>query len=552
MAARKGGRGGGGSSSSSSSGRGSSGGSSGNSGGRMQRRASERRREEGISALLKDWRILLFLACVFAALLAIYVPSPLGSGFKNGLSGNLKYGLDLVGGSSLQVKLQGVLVKIDAEMNESELQEFLRNRTGAEVVPVNYSGESGVFEIRKNITKEQLESILSEINASIGYDRHGNLFFKEGLTPQTVEETRKIIETKLNMLGLKSIAVRTVGSNLLVVDLAGVPLSEAKRVVGKPGKFEIRIQTEGEGGEIEEGQRLAEIRNITEHVLYGEEISRVAPAPSGERKGNTVVYGATFWLTEEGAEKLREAAMKYGAVDEPEKHELVMLLDENVIYSAPLAPDAAKELKERPIYRWIAETGSGDEGLMRAKELIIHMRAGVLPVPVEIIASGEVPAYLGAKFKEGSAVAMLLALILVSVIITVRYREWKIVLPIFFTLVAEVLAILGFAAVVGWQLDLPSIAGIIAVIGTGVDQLVMITDEVISGGKTASRIYRRRVSFAYNIIFASAATTIVAMLALASMALGTLRGFAIVTIVGLLIGIFVTRPAYARILEHIL
>ncbi|MCW7080943.1 MAG: preprotein translocase subunit SecD [Candidatus Methanospirare jalkutatii] len=549
MAARKGGRGGGGSS---SSGSGSSGGSSGNSGGRTQRRASERRREEGISALLKDWRILLFLACVFAALLAIYVPSPLGSGFKNGLSGNLKYGLDLVGGSSLQVKLQGVLVKIDAEMNESELQEFLRNRTEAEVIPVNYSGESGVFEIRKNITKEQLESILSEINASIGYDRHGNLFFKEGLTPQTVEETRKIIETKLNMLGLKSIAVRTVGSNLLVVDLAGVPLSEAKRVVGKPGKFEIRIQTEGEGGEIEEGQRLAEIRNITEHVLYGEEISRVAPAPSGERKGNTVVYGATFWLTEEGAEKLREAAMKYGAVDEPEKHELVMLLDENVIYSAPLAPDAAKELKERPIYRWIAETGSGDEGLMRAKELIIHMRAGVLPVPVEIIASGEVPAYLGAKFKEGSAVAMLLALLLVSIIITVRYREKKIVLPIFFTLVAEVLAILGFAAVVGWQLDLPSIAGIIAVIGTGVDQLVMITDEVISGGKTASRIYRRRVSFAYNIIFASAATTIVAMLALASMALGTLRGFAIVTIVGLLIGIFVTRPAYARILEHIL
>ena len=324
MAARKGGRGGGGSSS----------GSSGNSGGRTQR-----------GALLKDWRILLFLACVFAALLAIYVPSPLGSGFKNGLSGNLKYGLDLVGGSSLQVKLQGVLVKIDAEMNESELQEFLRNKTEAEVVPVNYSGESGVFEIRKNITKEQLESILSEINASIGYDRHGNLFFKEGLTPQTVEETRKIIETKLNMLGLKSIAVRTVGSNLLVVDLAGVPLSEAKRVVGKPGKFEIRIQTEGEGGEIEAGQRLAEIRNITEHVLYGEEISRVAPAPSGERKGNTVVYGATFWLTEEGAEKLREAAMKYGAVDEPEKHELVMLLDENVIYSAPLAPDAAKELK---------------------------------------------------------------------------------------------------------------------------------------------------------------------------------------------------------------
>jgi preprotein translocase subunit SecD len=64
-------------------------------------------------------------------------------------------------------------------------------------------------------------------------------------------------------------------------------------------------------------------------------------------------------------------------------------------------------------------------------------------------------------------------------------------------------------------------------------------------------MYRKRISFAFGIIFVSAATTIMAMLALAFMALGTLRGFAIVTTVGLLIGIFITRPAYARIIETI-
>jgi preprotein translocase subunit SecD len=112
--------------------------------------------------------------------------------------------------------------------------------------------------------------------------------------------------------------------------------------------------------------------------------------------------------------------------------------------------------------------------------------------------------------------------------------------------------ILGFAAAIGWQMDLPSIAGIIAVIGTGVDQLVIITDEVLSGGRSSKTMYRKRISFAFGIIFVSAATTIVAMLALGLMALGTLKGFAIVTIVGLLIGIFITRPAYARIIEDIL
>ena len=104
----------------------------------------------------------------------------------------------------------------------------------------------------------------------------------------------------------------------------------------------------------------------------------------------------------------------------------------------------------------------------------------------------------------------------------------------------------------GWQLELASIAGIIVVVGTGVDQLVIITDEVLSGGQSTKSMYRKRISFAFGIIFVSAATTIVAMLALGFMALGTLKGFAIVTIVGLLIGIFITRPAYARILEDIL
>jgi len=197
--------------------------------------------------------------------------------------------------------------------------------------------------------------------------------------------------------------------------------------------------------------------------------------------------------------------------------------------------------------------------------LIIHLKAGALPVPVEIIGSGEVPAPLGEKFRHEAALAAALAFMLVALVVYVRYRNGRVVLPMLMTLVCEVIIILGFAAATGWQLDLPSVAGIIAVIGTGVDQLVIITDEILSGaaatqsaqkarqkkGKTSVKVYLRRVAEAFNIIFASAATTAVAMLALALMALGTLRGFAIITIVGILIGVLITRPAYARIVQEI-
>jgi len=498
--------------------------------------------------LLRDIRVMALVFFVLAALVVIYVyPQPPAGA---GINGNLKYGLDLVGGSWLQLKLEGVLVGISAPVNESEVATFLEKELGAEVV--YYRGDTvPIYEIRKSVPKDTLVDVLKGINATIA-KKDGEDFFEEGVTPETRDETRRIIEIKLNLLGLAGTNIRTVGQNFILVDLAGVDIGSAKSIVGKPGKFEVRIQTEGVGGAIEKGQRFEEIENITAHVVYGGEgieSGSVGAVPVREKEN--APWGASFTLTEAGAVALRDAAINYGATGNPVDHELSMLLDDVVVYSAPLSPELAKDLKEKPVYGLRAETGLGNEGFERAKELIVHLKAGVLPVSVEIIGSGEVPAYLGAKFKEGALIAGLIALVFVTLVVFVRYREKKIVLPMFFTLLSEIIVILGFAAAINWQLDLPSIAGVIAVIGTGVDQLVIITDEVLSGGRSSTSMYRRRVSFAYGIIFVSATTTIVAMLALAFMALGTLRGFAIVTIVGLLIGIFITRPAYARVIETI-
>jgi len=47
----------------------------------------------------------------------------------------------------------------------------------------------------------------------------------------------------------------------------------------------------------------------------------------------------------------------------------------------------------------------------------------------------------------------------------------------------------------------------------------------------------------------AASTTIVAMLPLMYMGLGALKGFAIVTIVGSLMGVLIARPAYAAIVN---
>jgi len=152
-----------------------------------------------------------------------------------------------------------------------------------------------------------------------------------------------------------------------------------------------------------------------------------------------------------------------------------------------------------------------------------------------------------------AVVAFIVAAIAVGIVIFFRYREPAIVLPMIGINMSEIVILLGIAALIQQQLDLAAIAGLIAVLGTGIDQLVIITDEILHEGKVPSpNIYQKRLTRAIGIIMVSAATVIIAMLPLALMDLSTLRGFAIITILGVLIGVLVTRPAYGKIIMAIL
>jgi preprotein translocase subunit SecD len=137
----------------------------------------------------------------------------------------------------------------------------------------------------------------------------------------------------------------------------------------------------------------------------------------------------------------------------------------------------------------------------------------------------------------------------VGVIIFARYRSLKIAAPILITSLSEVLIIFGIAALIKWNIDLAAIAGILATVGTGVDAQIVITDEVLEGKKATFTNWKERLKRALFIIFGSYATVVAAMIPLWGIGAGLLKGFAIVTIIGATIGVFITRQAYAKIIE---
>jgi preprotein translocase subunit SecD len=139
--------------------------------------------------------------------------------------------------------------------------------------------------------------------------------------------------------------------------------------------------------------------------------------------------------------------------------------------------------------------------------------------------------------------------IAVSAAIFVRYRRIKVSLAVIMTMVSEVLLTLGVAALIGWNLDAAAIAGIIIGIGTGVNDQIVIIEEAVSKNERES--VKERVKRALFIIVGAFLTIVAAMLPLFWAGAGLLRGFALTTIIGVSVGILITRPAFAEIVRKI-
>ena len=94
---------------------------------------------------------------------------------------------------------------------------------------------------------------------------------------------------------------------------------------------------------------------------------------------------------------------------------------------------------------------------------------------------------------------------------------------------------------------MPSIAGILATIGTGFDDQIVLLDEA-----THDKFMnlKQRLKRAFTIILGAYFTAAVSMLPLLWAGAGLLKGFAFTTLIGITAGVFITRPAFSDIIKR--
>ncbi len=196
-----------------------------------------------------------------------------------------------------------------------------------------------------------------------------------------------------------------------------------------------------------------------------------------------------------------------------------------------------------------------DDAIAKSDNLQILLSSGSLPVGVANISKETISPLLGEGFLTTILIIGLIAVFIVGLAVYIRYKHPSLIAAIMFSTLSEVFLIIVCASLIGWRLDLAALVGLIAAIGTGVDDVVIITDELSKNQEEKEEhSLLAKIKNAFFMIFAAAATTIAAMIPILifGFGFGKLTGFALTIITGVLIGIIVTRPAYSEIAKYIM
>ena len=193
-----------------------------------------------------------------------------------------------------------------------------------------------------------------------------------------------------------------------------------------------------------------------------------------------------------------------------------------------------------------------EEAANEVRALKSVLSGGRLPVSTTVGSYYNVAPQLGEQFTFYSFVALALAVLAVTAVIVLRYRRLILSIPIIIVNSFEILLTLTIIGAFG-TLDLSAMAGIIALIGTGVDDQLIITDEMLRGKKpgeeSTKRDAKERVARAFYVVLTAAGIAVASMLPLLLSGIVEITGFALSTIIGVLIGVLVTRPAYGAFME---
>ncbi len=368
------------------------------------------------------------------------------------------------------------------------------------------------------------------------------------VTPEDMEKSRAIIESRVNALGASEATVQEQGSDQILVQIPGLAdTEEALATIGRTGSLEFaRLdsftdedtrnaidsgQTSGEGTVTDEFgnafpsgqvQHMAVEPGTYTPIVTGADITNVT---IGRESEGSTYYSVNITLNSQGAKAFADASRDLVA----DHGKIVIILDGEV----QSAPAVQSEIPNGEV------SITGQYSLEDAKALQTILESGSLPVSFEYAQSQVVGPTLGQDALVSGVIVALIGLALVMLYLLFFYKGLGIItaaaMGVFAVLYLGILAALSAFHL--FSLSLAGIAGIVLTIGMAADSSILTVERFREEIRMGRSVKAASITGVKHAIFTSIdadLVTMVSALCLFFLAAASVKGFGMTLALGII------------------
>lgn len=365
-----------------------------------------------------------------------------------------------------------------------------------------------------------------------------------------VGQNMTTLRNRVNELGVAEPVIQQQGDNRIVVQLPGVQdTTRAKEILGTTATLEYRLVDvehdvlKAVSGQVPVGSKLYYDKNKSPVLLDKRVIvtgDQIVDSSSGmDQDGRPAVF---ITLNGVGANKMGK--LTQANVGKP----MAVVFIENKVETKTV--DGQKVRHKEKIEKVISVATiqgvfskrfqtTGLDSPQEARNLSLLLRAGALAAPVDIVEERTVGPSLGQDNINKGILSFVVGFFLVVLLMAGYYKLFGLIAD--FALAFNVVIVVAILSMLQATLTLPGIAGIILTVGMSVDANVLIferiREELRNGHSPQTAIYMG-YDRAFATILDSHVTNLVVAIVLFAFGTGSVKGFAVTLIIGILSSMF--------------
>jgi len=482
-----------------------------------------------IKDLLSDWRVLLYLIVLLASIIYLFYSIS-----------TVKMAVD-----QSPVLPRGAIVYEINDCKVINIQSFYSCIPQDEPAIVKTSEGNFLFNTSELDLLRYNTTVIPVGNIKLGTDLGGGyqiiLKSEEPLSLDQMYLAQRILESRLNEMGVKALNIYVAGSEYIIIR---IPSTEKELIekIKEQGYFE------------------AKIKNQT--VFTGTDIINILSDPQhsglecNTYQGKWVCsYYFTLVLSKDAAKRFanitKDIPISIESGGRYLEEKIYFYLDGKLVsdlyIDANLRGVEASQVLIRVAGEGSTQKEAATNAINNAKDLQMYLGKGSLPSKFVIEEISYISPEIAGKTLRDILIAGLVSLILLGATVLFVFRNIKASLLIYIPMISEIIIAIAIGIAIGQTFDIPTILGIFLGIATGMDDNLIIVNEALLGKKEYKM--EKSLKKVLFVVFTAILVEIFAYIPLlfSNVALGLFRGFALMAIVTALIGYFITRPAYVRI-----